>query len=158
MEPRPDLKDKTLTKEVAESLLPYVLQWAKVEETPEHGSIQERQVLDDLIACMSDYLATDGYEMAKILEEDFTWLPNTRLVNLLDQARHIRDKLYDRRVEEWVQKNQVSPSLGVGDAVVVKHDQNERKGVIQAVHHKEARYQVACEDRVLGVPYEQVRA
>jgi hypothetical protein len=151
MKPRPDFKDESLTVEVARTLLPQVVEWA-ASRGDNHD--EDEHTLGNLVACMD--VETDSYDLAKILEEDFSWRPDSQLVRILDRIPYVRHAIYNRQVEEWVEENKVHPSLDVGAEVTVSVSDGERHGRIQAVIHKEARYQVDCGKHLLGVPYEQV--
>lgn len=153
MKSRPDLKDESLTEEVARNLLPLVLQWAEGQGDTVDA---DEHTLRCLMTCLKDCQEADGYKMAKTLEWVFAWTPDSKLVRILDNAPHLKQDLYDERIEAWVLDNKVHPDLDVGTPVTVETPSGDFHGEIQAVHHKQARYQVVGGGRILGVPYEQV--
>ncbi len=151
--PRPDLKDRSLKTQALQNLLPQFLQWAEAD-----SKYAAKAILYDLNFILeSSKQDLDGYGKAKRLESlqgdaYFRWRPDSRLVYLLDQIPDAIRSVYDSRVEQWVQDNQILPAKDVG----VKVELDGIEGIIQSIIHKEARYQVTCGGSLKGVPYEQV--
>lgn len=153
---RPQLRDPALLIEVAARLLPGVLRWFGPSMRPDDA------ILKDLTTGLT--VTLDGYGLAKWLEIYRDWSPDGSLVTLLNQASFLRDDIYDQKVRQWVEDNQVQPGLSVGDTVKVRDGSGvEHTGQIRCINYEEARYQVFAQSmghgsrvKAMGVPYEQV--
>jgi len=154
MKPRPDLKDRSLSVEVARALLPQITAWGKCRGNAVHSAEADEHTVKDLVACMETH-EEDGYNLAKTLERDFSWGPDADLVRILNGIRHLRHTLHDMRVEEWVKENGLHLDLlDLGTEVVV----DGRRGRILDVFPKDASYHVAYDLGSGIVPREQVSA
>lgn len=143
---RPSHYDEKIDQEVAQALLPKVLQWLRSRGEDEPTDEDKQDILAQLTdACR---LHDDGYEVAKCLDDRHMWESDSELVDLLDEVAFARIRSHEKAVEAWVQQHGVVPQYSVGQRVAFKQrrwDKEAVTGEVTAVREKTAQYLVFCE-------------
>lgn len=88
------------------------------------------------------YSHRDGYELARELERYHSITPDSRLVELLDDASGALDDAYADALEKWVKMAGWQPQFAVGDRVTWRG----RAGAVNGVKEKVATYYFAPDD------------
>jgi hypothetical protein len=113
---RPDRNDPSIAIKVAEKLLPSVLEWMREDDAVEDAEIPEiQQQIEQALRDTS--MSSDGYELAKELEDSGCWSPDSRLVEVLDHAGYHESEAVDELVAVWLVTNQMQPMHCVGENV-----------------------------------------
>ena len=117
--PRPNRMSDEVLAEVANRLMPRVLQWLNM------GQDNAEEVLEtakDLINVLE--YSSDGYKMAKELEDRHGWDEvDSDLVDILEGADYYGT--LQTALRAWVKDNDLKPRLEVGEVVTVKKVSSE---------------------------------
>ena len=101
---RPLRNAPQLIHNAAELLLPDVMQWLNDASKPEH-------VLDDLKLAIRH--ETDGYAIARSIEQNTQITPDSELVEILDRAGSCLRTAYFNACAAWVVENNLTgPAIG----------------------------------------------
>lgn len=128
--------------EVAQSLLPDVMQWA---DAP--GKEQD-ETLEQLTETLSHAINTDGYALAQALDRDHCWQADAELVEIMERVDFLAMEFADKKTLAWVKENDVQPTLQIGDHVRWQHGFGEqRTGRIVFIDLEMARYTIQEDGR-----------
>jgi hypothetical protein len=94
MTPRPKITDDVIIEAAAKRLLKPVTEWLA-----EAGDEDESNTLEELKAAIK--FESDGYDIAKYLDRK-GWMPNARLVEILDQAFSAKHSALAEACKAWV--------------------------------------------------------
>lgn len=124
--PRPNRMSDEVLAEVANRLMPRVLQWLHIDyDDPEAADYAK-----DIMAVLE--VSSDGYKMAKELEDNHNWdEPDSDLVDILEGA-----DFYDAlktALKAWVKDNDLKPRFDVGRSVKVRSRLGDYQGEIVSV-------------------------
>ena len=127
----------------------------------------KKSVLDDLATAL-EYAGTDGYEIAKYLDDRKSWNITADMVESFDRASMIEYKLTSDAVKKWVSFYAIASKFKQGDAVEVEVRKTKYHGEIVSIDTKEAKYTVYIEalghvksgQGTVGIvlPFEQVES
>ncbi|BDU76251.1 hypothetical protein [Mesoterricola sediminis] len=134
--PRPDRDNEDIKRLVVEECMEDVLEWFNEEKDEE----EQEEIREQLLDVLDDF--SDGYEMAKTLEDRHFWDANSSLVELLDGVSS--HEVHGKAVLAWIRDNDVKPKLAVGAQVKVKkwsHDKDTLDGEIIKIS-EDGRYTV----------------
>lgn len=94
---RPTFVDERIAEIAAVNLLPSVQEWLGEEG-------------DDILEQIADAIRfkSDGYDIAKHLEDNYYWSPNAHLVEILDVAYHRVSQAHEQLEREWVAENGIT--------------------------------------------------
>ena len=73
---------------------------------------------------------TDGYELAKELDDSYYWDVDLELAEWLDDISTVANRAYHKYLEEWAKLNNITPKYNPGDEVYYKGF----KAVITSTH------------------------
>lgn len=108
--PRPVWDDK-IRKELAEIVGGEVYMW-------DGGQLDSLEQCIGYIYELLEYHSNgDGYELARELENDCNFSPDSRLVDILDGAQYEKHTLIAKAVEKWVKEYALTLDLEVGQKV-----------------------------------------
>ena len=110
---------------------------------------------DDLEGCAADIAAeggfwTDGYSLAKSLDDHHGWSPTAEMVDILDSFYGYTHHALEAAEKEWLARNPVEPPLPVGARVKLKSGET---GEITGIYeHGPAKFLVAIDgDKMTGI-------
>lgn len=93
-----------------------------------------------------DLLNSDGYTLARDLEENMGINSNKELVDILDNIDFECIKCLDKNIEKWVEDCNITPKHKIGDEVRVKVKNVEYIGEITSIYNKTASYSIFIEE------------
>lgn len=134
---RPKLHESYIAKAAAEDLLPDLMGWADA------GESERLNYLDDAVELMGSAFVSDGYQLAKILDRK-GYDPDSRLVEILENAYSLLQDAHTRAVKEWVKGWNVQVPWQVGQTVQIKHKGKTVDGEVVAIRADEATCTVLC--------------
>lgn len=132
--PRPAQSDPRAIAGAAKKLAKLLVEW-------DPNTTQE-EAEQDLTAALTAG-RSDGYEIAKYLEDRRCYEPDSELVSDLDVASHYLSEAHKTLVKEWVHLNGIRPKFKVGDEVETKQF---GRCVIGAINEETAQYVVQNEE------------
>lgn len=109
-QPRPSYSSPEVLAMVANKLLPEILRWGQM------GEAEAKEVSEQLIDVLRS--EHDGFKMAKILDDRFSWDADSELVDILESADFYGAAR--EAVMSWIRDNAVTPTFEVGKEVLVK--------------------------------------
>lgn len=128
--PRPNRMSDEVIAEVANRLMPRVLQWLHIGQDDAEEVIETAK---DIMAVLK--VSSDGYKMAKELEDRHGWdEPDSELVDVLEGADYYGT--LQTAIRAWVKDNDLKPKYEVGEVVTVKkvsHEGSEHRGEIISI-------------------------
>ena len=144
--PRPDHNSKEVKMLVVEKILDNIISWLDEDDERREDGADEDSIRDELMLVIS--YSKDGYEMAKNLDDDYSWSSDSNLVDILDSL-----SFYDARkklVQKWIKDNDIKPFYLDGQEVTIssKHlpykyrDKPFYKGIVIKVNFEEGTYLV----------------
>lgn len=127
--PRPNRMSDEVLAEVANRLMPRVLQWLQMgQDNPEATDIAK-----DIVAVLE--VSSDGYKMAKELEDGHGWDDaDSDLVDILEGADYYGT--LQTALKAWVKDNNLKPKYEVGEVVTVRkvsREGDEHRGEIISI-------------------------
>ena len=115
-----------------------------LEDYLDSNSILDPPSVESEVAELIDmYQYSNGYKLAKMLDDQFNWEPNSDLVDQLDSIKFIVHEEIDREVQKWVKENNILPKYKIGDEVVYNDYHTgfaTLKANIVKIYEKEAKY------------------
>jgi len=139
---RPRLSSDTISKHVADILLPRVLLWLK--EDPASDEVE--RIRDEVYNAIRRAPHGDSYRIANYLEERYYWSVDSDLVHIFEEVSFISFKKHDELVAAWVQESGVKPKFSVGAKVSFKDDGDTYSGEVTRVNARLGTYVVFCQD------------
>lgn len=138
--PRPTINDKRIHAMVAKQLLPRVVGWLGKEAT------DREKIESDLVESLQYSHGFDGYQVAKNLERDCYWSPDSELVDILDGAHHEAYQAAKDLAKDWVSRSGLTCDLAVGTPVIIDQVYPDKNvpGVIGGIYPETAEYVVTC--------------
>ncbi len=121
LEKRPNAHTEAVRAYVVEEVLPDVLAWFE-EDHDEEETDEIRSQLGEVIQ-----EHRNGYEMAKALDEEFGWGPDSGLVKILEGLSWW--PVISDACAAWIRDNEITPKLAQGQ--LVKYQEWRRKEVHQ---------------------------
>ena len=126
--PRPSHRDPLVQRRAAEILYEKVGPWLDAEE----GREDKSTIMADLIDVLKHNIHSDGYELAKYLENTKGWAADSELVEFLDDAGWCERRAIQEHTSQWVQVYGITSPVKVLDRVRILSN-NENKGKIGSV-------------------------
>lgn len=154
--PRPKKLDKETTREIAQKLAEEVLKYDS-----DYGTLDE--ITNDIFGVIDKLsIDTDGYRIARILEDRYYWTCDSTIVEIMDAySTHQHDAL--RKTQHaWVKEHNIQPPLPNGTWITWRNG-SMKTGIIDRVcDHSPACYLIkeygaVSETRRLIVPFEDVQ-
>lgn len=105
---RPSRYSDEVLRDAAITLAKPVGQWLEGAE-PKGARLEE--ILFEMLDTAIEY---DGYELAKILEDDLIWAVNAELVEILDGAESAISSAYEEAQKVWVKAHDIRPKYAAG--------------------------------------------
>lgn len=142
-EPRPSYRSEAVKRAAAARLVPALKEWLEGEG----DRVASDDQLADHIFTAIKYGDSDGYEVAKRMESE-GYVPDARLVEILDGVDHEMYAAHEELAKEWVERHQVAAKLKVGDRVSASrfnqpsYDKSKFIGEIVQVYADIAKYGV----------------
>ena len=153
MSPRPTLSDPRVREETISRILPAVISWlAEVGDEPKTPEGKD-DLKKELLKAFGYHSLVDGYHLAKNLERQSCWDPDSDLVDILESAASYEWDSLQAIVKDWVTESGITPAHKIGDQLTVKFtgfgrgyrldDHGEpHTGTITRVIEYDGRYQV----------------
>jgi hypothetical protein len=135
---RPTSRSPEVIEIAAEKLAPEVAKWCN---EPVNHKIRE-----GLVSALR--YGTDGYKLARELEDKWYISPDAELVDILDGASSIVWDAERQAVAEWVKANGITADLPLETLVETPHG----VGPIRGRNEEEATYTVYIEENAKGLP------
>lgn len=162
--PRPTEVDP---REVALRLLPDVLAWMRGD----NGRMLDPDQVDSVTKQLADVLDgySDGYALARDLDRE-GWIPDSELVEILDNAQHLWNAVEEDNVAAWVERYNVQCPFVEGQPIEFRTSRAPvyLLGEVTDIYAKHAKVVVFCQSlghvregngtRGVIVPYEACRA
>lgn len=123
--PRPTRRDRCVLRRAAEMMAQDVILWFGDDWDDDHEGL-----IEQLAEAMALSLDSDGYQIARYLENNFHWEPNAELVEILDG--HGIYEAHDELVAKWVEINGVQADRCLGDMVGTRHGVGPIVGIDKA--------------------------
>jgi hypothetical protein len=109
---RPLLSDENVLLATAEMLVGQVMYTIGAKEEDRAG------IVSDLLVALSSFIELEGYQLAKLLESEFAYKPDTRLVIALNSAKSCNHVALGKIVATWVAYNMIKPKFKTNDRVL----------------------------------------
>lgn len=136
---RPKYDYKQMREYTAKKLLQEVLEWHA--QWDEDEPVDEETILKELENCVGN---DDGYEIARSLDQQYNWSPDTSLVEILDNSFFHMHDAQKMLIKKWVTENDIQPEFEVGQTVIFRHFTGEggkvSKGTITRIEKDTAQY------------------
>lgn len=144
----PEIKSPRPTK-IPESMEPKAIKKiaAILSEWNSEFSEKDLEELSKALFKKSLDFYSNGYELAKFLDDEFYITPNSSLVEALDDIGYILNRVLDEAVEDWVRQDHIEPKFKVGDTVTIEIKFGKDKGTyndgkIYDIDHTKAKYSI----------------
>lgn len=106
--PRPKLSDKSIwiyDSDEVNSFIKKIADWYVMQyDLSFDNPFSNELFINALLSCHSD----DGYVLAKMLDDQYNFHPDTQLVNLLDEFSSLKKTVYRKAIGKWVLDNNLS--------------------------------------------------
>jgi hypothetical protein len=121
---RPSRLNESIRAAAAKKLAPDVLRWAK-------AGGDHLLTLEDVEADLTKVVgyATNGYEIAKDLENDHYYAPDAELVEILDNAFIYISQAHNEACLKWLEENPI-PAPEIGSKVTLRDNPQAGVGTI----------------------------
>lgn len=134
---RPSIKDDEIIEKVAREIAPSLLEW--ISSTSVDGSQDTiEEIIPELIDMIDSTYNHDAYDMAKYLDDEYSWSPDSDLVERLDCVDYLLRKFENEHTKEWVKFFKIQPQFKVGDLVSF----NNKQGHIDSIDFDLAKYRI----------------
>ncbi len=130
-----DVPLRTVAEELAKDL-----EHLKTRDT------QDEDIVDALEDALKTAGCSNGYQIAKELEKNSAFRPDSMLVEMLDAAWYIRSTMHDELVKKWVSWHNITPNKKIGDHVRISFRGKEGLGQIRNIDLERATYLVYAEE------------
>jgi len=123
--PRPEMSREIL----------YATALKLAKENPELNSeLSPKEIAEAITTALEDCGSTDGYSLAKELDETCFWDITAQSVEILEKYAYLLDDEFINAQEEWVKVNNIQPPFPNGSKVNFTWRLKEYTGVIKEVH------------------------
>jgi hypothetical protein len=108
----------------------------------QHGCSMGADIETDLYDLLSDqwHCQSDGYELAKYLDDNYGYSPDTNLVEALDCASSLYDGIIEQQSKEWVLAYEIKLSYAIGDKVNFPYRGGKKEGEITRLFPETGKY------------------
>lgn len=139
-ESRPRLYDDSILRAVAKELSFEVERWLGEKNT--QSSIEQ-----DLFEAMKDCTISDfdGYDLARQLEREYGYVPDSNLVEILSSAYVHAMREHRKQISEWIERNNIQATRKIDEKIKCCNQGKIVEGVIFAVYPKTLQYGVYVE-------------
>lgn len=146
-DPRPAFNEERMTQ-LVNIYLPEVLKWL--------NSNDEESTREELTELFTNNSTDDGYELAKILEDDYYYDSDSELVSILDNVEYDKSNILNKALKEWVITDNILPTQEIGTVVKFKLRGKKTTGTIVDIYRATAYYIVEVNSAKFCIPYEEI--
>lgn len=147
-EKRPDGNDEGVKRIAVERDREEILQWCS--DAGALDSDDEEEVLDQVVESLEPH--KDGYALAKALEDDHQWEPDSALVDILDTLQDTLRSVTQEAVVAWVRDRGLQPKHALGAKIQARVGWSWHDGVVVKVYPERMEYVVAVPSKGQKVP------
>lgn len=114
--PRPKKVDEAVVEAAATDLADTL-----IKHDP--GLTERDRIIEELTDALASMWHTDGYKLAKYMEDCHWWDPDEEIVEVLAGARHALWAAHEDAEAQWVAEHAITPKLAIGDTVTLLKSQ-----------------------------------
>lgn len=110
----------------------------------EYGSgqnLSKESLIESLERAMKS-AGTSGFQIAKELEQNDGFKPDSELVEILESSWFIRQTILSEQVTKWVTENNIQPSKLIEDEVFLEIRGEKCSGTITGIDYEKGQYTV----------------
>lgn len=138
---RPKKTDDYVVKAAAELVAADLQRWCNARDSGERSIIEFKP---EAIRVVKHCGIENGYELAKLLERDHNYQPDTELVESLDMVWHHLNDAHNRATREWVKGWPSTCPVAIGDKVSFTSGLKTYAGEVTAIDNEVAKCTVRC--------------